>query len=94
MKSMLLTLTAAAALGMSMSAWADEADAKTAGCLGKCHDMNKEKAGPSYKDVSKKFKGKGEAAILAAYKANKEHADNKATEDQVKKVTSWLLTLP
>jgi cytochrome c551/c552 len=94
MKKILFAVTAAAALGLSTGALADEADAKTAGCLGKCHDMNKEKAGPSYKDVSKKFKGKGEAAILAAYKANKEHADNKATEDQVKKVTSWLLTLP
>jgi cytochrome c551/c552 len=94
MKKILYALTAAAALGLSIGAWADEADAKSAGCLGKCHDMNKEKAGPSYKDVSKKFKGKGEAAILAAYKANKEHADNKATEDQVKKVTGWLLTLP
>jgi len=93
MKKFLFGLTAVAVMSLSMSAWADEADAKTAGCLGKCHDMNKEKAGPSYKDVAKKFKGKGEAAILAAYKANKEHADNKASEEQVKKVTSWVLTL-
>jgi cytochrome c len=93
MKKILFALTAVAALGLSSATWASEAEAKSAGCFGKCHDMNKEKAGPSYKDVAKKFKGKGEAAILAAYKANKEHADNKATEDQVKKVTSWVLTL-
>ena len=94
MMKVFYALIAAAALGLTASGWANEADAKNAGCTGKCHDMNKEKGAPSYKDVSKKFKGKGEAAILAAYKANKEHADNKATEDQVKKVTGWLLTLP
>ena len=93
MNKILIALTAAAALGLSMSASADEATAKAAGCFGKCHDMNKEKAGPAYKEVAKKFKGKSEAQILDAYKANKEHADNKATPDQVKKVTSWILTL-
>ena len=93
MKKILLALTAVAVSSLSMSAWADEADAKKAGCLGACHAMDKAKDGPAYKDVAKKFKGKSEAAILAAYKANKEHADNKATEEQVKKVTSWLLTL-
>jgi cytochrome c len=94
MRKILFALSAVAAFGLSTHAGASEADAKSAGCFGKCHDMNKEKAGPSYKDVAKKFKGKDGAAIFAAYKANKEHADNKATEDQVKKVTSWILTLP
>jgi cytochrome c len=93
MKRTLIVLAALAALGMATQASADEADAKNAGCLGKCHAMDKEKMGPAYKDVAKKFKGKGEAAILSAYKANKDHADNKATEDQVKKVTAWILTL-
>jgi len=93
MKKAMITLAAAAALGLSMNAWADEAAAKAAGCTAKCHAVDKEKMGPAFRDVSKKFKGKGDAAILAAYKANKEHADNKATEDQVKKVTGWILTL-
>jgi cytochrome c len=91
MNRTLISLTAAAALGLSINAWADEATAKAA--CGKCHAVDKEKTGPAFRDVAKKFKGKGEAAIQAAYKANKEHADNKATEDQMKKVTSWILTL-
>jgi cytochrome c len=94
MSKIVFALTAAAVLSLSTSAWADEAEAKKAGCLGACHAMDKQKDGPAYKEVAKKFKGKGEAAILAAYKANKEHADNKATEEQVKKVTGWILTLP
>ena len=93
MKKVLFVIAAAAALCLSSGARASEDDAKAAGCFGKCHDMNKEKAGPSYKDVAKKFKGKDAAAIFAAYKANDEHKKNKATDDQVKKVTSWILTL-
>jgi len=91
MKKSLIALAAVAALGVSMNAMADEATAKSA--CGKCHVLDKEKNGPSFKDISKKFKGKGDAGIVAAYKANKEHGDNKATEDQVKKAASWIATL-
>jgi cytochrome c len=91
MKKSLIALAAVVAMGLSMNASADEATAKSA--CGKCHVMDKEKNGPSFKDISKKFKGKGDAAIFTAYKANKEHADNKATDDQVKKAASWIATL-
>jgi cytochrome c551/c552 len=91
MKKTLIALAAVAALGLSATASADEATAKTA--CGKCHLMDKEKNGPSYKDLAKKFKGKDVAAVQKAYKDNKEHSDSKATDDQVKKVSAWLLTL-
>jgi cytochrome c len=91
MNKTLIALAAVAALGLSATATADEATAKAA--CGKCHVMDKEKNGPSYKDLAKKFKGKDAAAIQTAYKNNKEHSDSKATDDQVKKVAGWLLTL-
>ena len=91
MKKTLIALAAVAAMGLSMNASADEATAKSA--CGKCHVMDKEKNGPSFKDLAKKYKGRGDAAVITAYKNNKEHSDSKATDDQVKKVAGWILTL-
>ena len=43
--------------------------AKEHGCLG-CHDIDKKKIGPAYKDVSAKFKGKSLQDVTGAMKAS------------------------
>ena len=83
---------AAAALGMSGGAIASEAVAKSAGCS-KCHAMDTDKDGPSYKAIAKKFKGKDEATLVAAIKGNAEHAKLKAKDDDLKTIAGWLLKM-
>jgi len=52
------------AVGMARAAGVDEASAralmKESDCF-KCHSMTREKDGPSYKEISKKLKGKANA---------------------------------
>ena len=91
MKAFLITLTAASVLALSGNAFASEDLAKTAGCTAKCHSVTDKKKGPSFKTSAAKFKGKGEAEILAGFK--KEHDDVKASEADVKTVLKWILTL-
>jgi cytochrome c len=91
-KSILIAAMAAAAWGMSSGAMASEAVAKSAGC-NKCHAMDSEKDGPSYKALAKKFKGKDEAAVVAAIKGNSEHSKLKAKDDDLKTIAGWLLKM-
>jgi len=59
-------LFAALAAGLSVAApaQADEALAKKHNCLA-CHQVDKKSVGPSYKDISAKYKGQNVAAKLA-----------------------------
>jgi len=67
MKKLLLPLALAAALASPGLAFADEATAKSNGCL-KCHAADKKKDGPAFKEVAKKYKGKADAeAKLTAF---------------------------
>ena len=91
MKSILMTLTAASVLVLAGNAYASEELAKTAGCTAKCHALDTKKKGPSFKTSAAKYKGKGEAAILAGFK--KEHDDVKASDEEVKTLLKWILTL-
>ena len=61
MKKLLIPLALAAALAAPGLASADAAaDAKSNGCM-KCHDTDKKKDGPAFKEVAKKYKGKADA---------------------------------
>lgn len=91
MKSLFVPLIVAAGM-LSVGVAQANPELAKAQC-GKCHAVDKEKMGPSFNDIAKKFKGKDEPAILAAYKANKDHADNKAKPEQVKTISNWILTL-
>jgi len=70
-----------------------EASAKEAGCLA-CHAVSSKKVGPSFKDVSKKH-GKDAGKIVAAVKADKDHADvvKSTKEDDLKLIASWIASL-
>jgi cytochrome c len=80
--------TAAAGLGL-----ASEELAKKSGCMG-CHDINTKKAGPSFKDIAKKHKGKAdaEANLTKTLAEGKKHPPVKASEDDRKALVKWVLS--
>ena len=84
-----LTTLALAAAG---SANAQEALAKSSGCLN-CHAVDTKKMGPSFKDVAAKFKGKAdaEATLVAQISGAKGHPAVKASPDDIKTLVKWVL---
>lgn len=70
-----------------------QAVAKEAGCMA-CHDVNKKKMGPAFKDVAKKFPKQGDK-VLAALKADKDHADaiKGVSDANLKLLTDWVASL-
>jgi cytochrome c len=97
-------LILSAGLLVSANALADgEALAKQSGCM-TCHAVNKKMVGPSFKDVSAKYKGDNEAASKLAAKVRKGGAGSfgstpmlatpaKVTDDDIKNIVAWVLTL-
>lgn len=69
-------------------------EAKEHGCL-KCHDVDKKKVGPSYKDISAKLKGKKPDEGVAAVKAKPVHKSvvQKASDSSLKEIMAWVLSL-
>lgn len=65
MKTSSLFLWVGAGLLLAGAAQADEALAKTKGCLA-CHTVEAKVLGPSYKAVAKKYKGKKDAEATLA----------------------------
>ena len=83
MKSILVILAAA---GVIVAGVVQAQDAlKAGGCLG-CHDMDKKKVGPAYKDVAAKYKGNkdAEAMLVAKIKDGKGHAKINKSEAEIK----------
>ena len=73
-------IAAGAALGQSA-----EDLMKSKGCHG-CHDFDKKKVGPAFKDIAAKHKGNADAskAIVAKLKDGKGHAKVNASEAEIK----------
>lgn len=104
MKKLLLPLAIAAALAAPGIASADEAAAKSNGCL-KCHSVDKKKDGPAFKEVAKKYKGKADAeAKLTTFlsKGGKVKVDGQEEDHKVVKggdaavagsIAKWILSL-
>ncbi len=94
MKTTLVILASAVALLAAGAANADlNADLKAKGCLG-CHDMDKKKVGPAFKDVAAKYKGDKAAAqtqLVAKLKDAKGHPKVNASEDDLKKLVGGVL---
>ena len=66
--------------------WAQAQDAlKAGGCLG-CHDMDKKKVGPAYKDIAAKYKGNkdAETTLLAKLKDGKGHPKVAKSDAEIK----------
>jgi cytochrome c len=98
MKSLLIAAAAVASVALAGAAQASEALAKDKGCLA-CHAVDKKKMGPGFKDVAAKYKGKADAegAIVAELKSGKvggkSHPVAKASDDEVKTLVKWVLSL-
>jgi cytochrome c len=97
-------LILSAGLLVSANALADgEALAKQSGCM-TCHAVNKKMVGPSFKDVAAKYKGDSTAAAKLEKKVRGGGAGSfgstpmlatpaKVTDDDIKNIVAWVLTL-
>ena len=104
MKSLTVSLIAAAGLVAGAAHAADETALATAkGCMA-CHDIGAKKVGPAYKDVAKKYAGKNANAQLVKKVLEGGSGNwgavpmpaNKAmgvTEADAKKLVAWVLGL-
>ena len=90
MKATLLAMAAAGALMAGAVQAQDVLKAK--GCLG-CHDMDKKKVGPAYKDVAAKYKGNkdAEAMLVAKLKEGKGHPKVAASDTELKECIQAVL---
>jgi len=96
-KMKLILIVAATSIGLfaANSAVAQEALAKSSGCLN-CHAVDTKKMGPSFKEVAAKYKGKAdaEATLEAKLSTAKGHPAVKASADDVKSLVKWVLMTP
>ena len=66
---------------------------KSKGCLG-CHDMEKKKVGPAFKDVAAKYKGDKAKApeLVAKLQSGKGHPKVTASEAELKAAVETVLS--
>ena len=83
---LVFALTAALAMGTAFAqSGADVVKAK--GCLN-CHDVDKKKVGPSFKDIAAKKKPAAE--MVAKLKEGKGHMKVAASDDELKKLVDYV----
>jgi len=95
MKTLLISAILAAGVLTLGTAQASPELSKSAGCV-KCHDIDKKKKGPSFKDSAAKYKGKAdaEAVIFKTITDPKgDHPEMKASPEDTKSMIKWILTL-
>ena len=85
------------AAGMAVAAFQSAAyagpedDLKSSGCVN-CHEMDKKKVGPSFKDISAKYKGKSADDAVAGMKSKPVHkaALAKTNDASLKGMVEWI----
>lgn len=95
MKAMLLVVAAAVALAAGFGFAQSGADVlKAKGCVN-CHENDKKKVGPSYKDVATKYKGNKEAEgkLVGALKEGKGHPKVAASDAELKTAVGHVLSM-
>ena len=94
MKTAIVTGLVLAGLVMAGPASASADLAKSSGCM-KCHDLEKKKMGPAFKDIAAAHKGKAadEAAVVAKVMGGKDHPAVKASEADMKTMIKWILAM-
>ena len=93
MKSILIVLAACGALASGLAQAQSGADVlKAKGCLG-CHDVDKKKVGPAFKDIAAKYKGDQAqvAPLVAKIKEGKGHPKSAASEAELKAAVEQVL---
>jgi cytochrome c len=92
----LIALTVVVSIGLAAAsvANAQEALAKSSGCLN-CHAIDTKKMGPAFKEIAAKYKGKTDAAATIETKlsSGKGHPASKASADDVKSLVKWVLAM-
>ena len=94
MKTILVVVAAAGVLASGIGYAQSGADvAKAKGCLN-CHEMDKKKVGPSFKDLTAKYKGdKGaQAKMVEKLKEGKGHMKITASDDELKAAVGYALS--
>jgi len=90
MKAGVLVFAAAAVLVAGAASAQSGADVvKAKGCLN-CHEVDKKKVGPSFKDIAAKRKG-AQAEIVAKLKDGKGHTKVAASEAEIKAAVQHVL---
>jgi len=93
MKAALLVLAAASTLTAGSAYAQSGADVlKAKGCMN-CHDTDKKKVGPAYKEVAAKYKGNtgAEAQLVAKIKEGKGHPKVAASDAELKAAVRQVL---
>lgn len=92
MKAVVIAAVVAVGLAAAGTASAQEALAKSSGCMN-CHDIATKKIGPAFKDVAAKYKGKADAEgkLFAEISEHKGHPEVKAKGDELKGIIKWVL---
>jgi cytochrome c len=94
MKLIVMAVVASISLTAAATASAQEALAKSSGCLN-CHAVDAtKKVGPGFKEVAAKYKGKAdaEATLTAKLSAGTGHPAVKASPDDLKSLVKWVLS--
>jgi cytochrome c len=93
MKSLIFAVIAAVGLSAAGMAQANADLAQKSGCMN-CHDLDKKKMGPAFKDIAKKYKGNAtaEADLVAKLKSGKGHPAVKSSEEDTKTLVKWVLS--
>src|SRR3972149_3106226 len=94
MRAIVLVVTAAAALAAGVGFAQSGADVlKAKGCMN-CHEMDKKKVGPAYKDVAAKYKGDKAAAgmLVAKIKEGKTHPKVDPSDAELKAAVGTVLS--
>lgn len=93
MKWLATLLVASVAFTLAAAANAQEALAKSSGCLN-CHAIDARKVGPSFKEIAAKYKAAPDADVklAAEISAGKSHPKVKASAEDVKSLVKWVLT--
>ena len=94
MKSIVIAAVVAVGMAAAGTASAQEALAKSSGCMN-CHDVATKKMGPAFKEVAAKYKGKAdaEATLVTKLSTAKGHPEVKAKGDDLKGIVKWVLSL-
>ena len=93
MKAALLVLAAAGTLAAGSACAQSGAEVlKAKGCLN-CHEADKKKVGPAYKEVAAKYKGNAgaEAQLIAKLKEGKGHPKVAASDAELKAAVRQVL---
>ena len=95
MKLLATMLVASIGLMAGNLANAQEALAKSSGCLN-CHALDTKKMGPSFKEVAAKYKGNADAEkmLVAKLSEAKGHPAVKATPAELSGLVKWVLATP